>query len=85
MSIWLSYNLLGEGWSLTVDQFIAIFDDSPYLKEKYQYTDDRLRQLFESFDTDHNGLIDALEILITLGLLSGTYFIAPFLNFIFFE
>jgi WD40 repeat protein/Ca2+-binding EF-hand superfamily protein len=71
MSIWLSYNLLGEGWSLTVDQFIAIFDDSPYLKEKYQYTDDRLRQLFESFDTDHNGLIDALEILITLGLLSA--------------
>ena len=71
MSVWLSYNLLGEGWSLTADQFAAIFNESPYLKEKYQFTDDRLRELFDTFDTDHNGLIDALEFLITLGLLSG--------------
>lgn len=74
MSVWLSYNLLGEGWSLTTDQFLAMFNESPYLKEKFQFSDDRLRELFDTFDTDRNGLIDALEFLITLGLLSGKLF-----------
>lgn len=72
MSLWLSYNLLGEGWSLGLDQFLQIFNESHYLREKFRFTDDHLRNLFATFDTDNNGLIDALEFLITVGLLSGT-------------
>lgn len=71
MNLWLSYNLLGEGWSLNIDQFISIFNESPYLRGNYQFTDDQLVKLFNTFDTDDNGLIDALEFLVTVGMLSG--------------
>lgn len=71
MNLWLSYNLLGEGWSLNIDQFISIFNESPFLRENYQFSDDQLVKLFNTFDTDDNGLIDALEFLVTVGMLSG--------------
>ena len=35
------------------------------------YTQENLDKLFECFDTDKNGLVDALELLITLALASG--------------
>lgn len=35
------------------------------------YTQENLNKLFECFDTDNNGLVDALELLITLALASG--------------
>jgi Ca2+-binding EF-hand superfamily protein len=38
--------------------------------------------LFSSFDTDNNGLVDALELISTLALLSGTcYFHSFFFTF----
>lgn len=84
MGLWLSYNLLGEGWSLDLDQFIAIFNEASFLRENYQYTEDQLRAVFKMFDTDANGLIDALETVSTLGLVSGknTCFHIKFFNFI---
>lgn len=70
LSIWLSYNLLGEGWALTADQFVAIFKNSERLSA---LEDDQLNKIFNIFDTDCNGLIDALEVFVTIGLLSGKW------------
>eukprot|EP01039_Chlorochromonas_danica_P007222 gene7222-7988_t len=71
LGLWLSYNLLGEGWALTADQFVSIFKESSFLQSHYALSDDQLARLFATFDTDNNGLIDALEMLVTIGLLSG--------------
>ena len=71
MSIWLAYNLYGEGWGLTYDQFECIFREAAYLKQNYSYSDVQLKHLFNTFDTDKNGLVDALEVLVSVGLLSG--------------
>ncbi len=68
MGLWLTYNLLGEGWSLDLEQFISIFNESTFLRDNYKYTEDQLRAVFKMFDTDSNGLIDALGTVSTLGL-----------------
>jgi hypothetical protein len=70
-SIWLSYNLLGEGWALTLDQFVSVLTNASYFQATQSFSDDQLCNLFNSFDTDNNGLVDALEILVAIGLLSG--------------
>ncbi len=80
MNLWLSYCLLGEGWSLTEAQFMAIFRESSYLRERFAFNDDQLIELFTLFDTDNNGLVDALEFLVAVGLLSGTT-LTDYLNF----
>jgi hypothetical protein len=69
-SLWTSYNLLGEGWGLSLAEFKAIFRGAAYLMQM-GYTDDHLLDLFNAFDTDANGLVDALEMLVTLALASG--------------
>lgn len=71
MSLWLSYNLYGEGWSLDFDQFHSIFTEASYLRDNYGYSQEALRAVFAIFDTDNNGLIDALEMIATIGILSG--------------
>lgn len=35
------------------------------------FTDSNLKTLFEAFDTDRNGLVDALELIIAIALISG--------------
>jgi Ca2+-binding EF-hand superfamily protein len=72
-SLWLSYNLLGEGWSMSLDQFICIFNEAQFLRDNYRFKEDELRSLFKMFDTDSNGLIDALETMTTFGLISGKH------------
>jgi Ca2+-binding EF-hand superfamily protein len=72
MSLWVSYNLLGEGWGLTNEQFNSIFTEAEYLKSNYDFNDDKLNKLFKAFDTDKNGLVDALEAIVSIGLFSGT-------------
>ena len=69
-SLWTSYNLLGEGWGLAWAEFKSIFKGASYLMGM-GFTDDQLLDLFNAFDTDANGLVDALEMLITLALASG--------------
>lgn len=33
-SLWLSYNLVGEGWALNKDDFIVIVQNASYLPDK---------------------------------------------------
>ena len=63
--------MYGEGWGVDYDQVEEIFSNAQYLVDFIGYTEDDLKKLFEVFDTDKNGLIDALELLITLALSSG--------------
>lgn len=71
VGLWLSYNLLGESWALNFDQFASIFKETDFLKANFNLSDDILLNIFKNFDTDENGLIDALETFVTIGLLSG--------------
>lgn len=73
-SLWTSYNLLGEGWGLNADEMISIFRGAPFVNDHYGFTDDQLRNMFNVFDTDNNGLIDALELFVTIALSSGKKF-----------
>lgn len=70
-SIWMSFNLFGEGWGLDYEMFKQIFDGAEYMKEEVGFTDESIEKLFKLFDTDENGLIDSLEFLIALALASG--------------
>lgn len=72
-SLWTSYNLNGEGWSMNIDELKAVFRGAEYIANNYSFTDEQLDGLFEVFDSDKNGLIDALELEVTLALISGTY------------
>ena len=70
-SLWTSYNLLGEGWGLSVDEVIAIFNGADFVVSSYCFDDSQIRTLFAAFDTDRNGLIDALELFVAIALTSG--------------
>eukprot|EP00600_Ochromonadales_sp_CCMP1393_P002263 CAMPEP_0174977188 /NCGR_PEP_ID=MMETSP0004_2-20121128/13465_1 /TAXON_ID=420556 /ORGANISM="Ochromonas sp., Strain CCMP1393" /LENGTH=2877 /DNA_ID=CAMNT_0016228333 /DNA_START=290 /DNA_END=8924 /DNA_ORIENTATION=- len=50
---------------------IAIFQGAEFVAANYKFTDAQLKNLFTSFDTDDNGLIDALELFVSLALSSG--------------
>jgi hypothetical protein len=69
----MSFNLHGEGWGLDIDQLREIFAGAVYVKENIGYKDADISKLFRCFDTDSNQLIDSLELLMTLGLASGTF------------
>lgn len=70
-SLWMSFNLYGEGWGLDIDQLKEIFAGATYLKESIGFTDEEIEKLFACFDSDGNQLVDSLEILIVLALSSG--------------
>ena len=71
-SLWTSYHLLGEGWGLELYDFKAIFQNAPQLMA-IGFTEKQLDALFDAFDTDRNGLVDALETLAVLALALGTW------------
>jgi hypothetical protein len=54
----------------TTPQVQEIFENAAYMRESIGYSAADLLALFAVFDTDSNGLIDALELLITLALVS---------------
>lgn len=70
-SLLQSYSLYGEGWGVDYGQVEEIFNNAPYMVNTIGYTEEDLKMLFQVFDTDNNGLIDALEMFITLALVSG--------------
>lgn len=70
-SLWLSFNLHGEGWGLSLDDLRNIVDGATFVKENLEIKDNQLIKLFQCFDTDSNELIDSLELLIALALASG--------------
>ena len=73
-SLWTSYNLNCEGWSLNIDDFNAIFNGAPFIKDNYKFNAVQLKAMFSAFDTDDNGLIDAIEMFIGIALISGISF-----------
>lgn len=42
------------------------------------FTEDTVKGVFDIFDTDRNGLVDALELLIAIALVSGLFFYFPY-------
>ena len=70
-SIWTSFNLHGEGWGLELFDFKIVLTEAAYFMS-LGFTDEQLDDLFNAFDTDGNGLVDALELIISLVLASGT-------------
>lgn len=70
-SLWMSYNLLGEGWGLNLNEIISVFNGASFVVENFAFTEKQLTNLFKAFDSDSNGLVDALELFITMALLSG--------------
>ena len=73
-SLWTSYNLHGEGWGLERFDFKTILKEAAYFMS-LGFSDEQLDALFGAFDTDDNGLVDALEFIISLVLASGRYII----------
>ena len=71
-SLWTSYNLHGEGWGLELFDFMVIFKEAAYFMS-LGFTDEQLEALFNAFDTDSNGLVDALELIFSLVLASGKF------------
>ena len=72
-SLWLSYNLLGEGWGINVGEMVAMFRGAEFVESHYAFTEQQLENLFKAFDTDNNGYIDALELFVALALASGIF------------
>lgn len=70
-SLWTSYNLLGEGWGLSVEEVLAIFHGAEFVVSSFGFSDHQICALFDAFDTDHNGLVDALELFVAIALTSG--------------
>ncbi len=70
-SLWTSYNLNGEGWGLNEDDFLGIVNGAPVVTANYKFSENHLKNLFRLFDTDNNGLVDAIELLLGVALVSG--------------
>lgn len=70
-SLWMSYNILGEGWGLNLVEVLSVFNGATFVVSNYKFTEKQLTALFKTFDTDCNGLVDALEMFITIALISG--------------
>ena len=74
-SLWTSYNLTGGAFALTLADVVTILEnaDSAALGDVECAVSiaGRAELLFSVFDTDRNGLVDAFELFVTLGLLSG--------------
>ena len=70
-SIWTSYTLLGESFALELQDLKAILENSAFLWEKVGLNDEQISSLFTTFDTDENSLVDALELFVTLAMISG--------------
>jgi Ca2+-binding EF-hand superfamily protein len=74
-SLWTSYNLLGDAYALTFADVVTILENADPVAlgdvDCAVSMDGRAELLFHVFDTDRNGLVDALELFVTVGLLSG--------------
>ena len=77
-SIWASYNLLGDIWGLSAEDLKMIVEGADYCMEINGggggcggFEADFVKQIFILFDTDKNGIVDALELVMGLALISG--------------
>ena len=73
IDLWEAFNEVAEGFGLTLDEVQEIFRIS--LKEYLGYTDKRLdalaETLFHLYDDDRNSLVDSMEFMSSLALISG--------------
>ena len=77
LELWEAYNDIAEGFGLTQDEFAEIVRVT--LKEYLGYSDKKINSLAEAvfnvYDDDENGLIDALEFLSSFALVSGMSYV----------
>ena len=71
ISLRTSYALLGESWAMDEEEFCKIFHGAQNFSNYADISAKALHDLFLVFDTDCNGLIDTLEFLATLAVVSG--------------
>ncbi|CAN0063286.1 unnamed protein product [Pylaiella littoralis] len=73
LDLWEAFNDVAEGFGLTIIEFREMLQCS--LKEYLGFTESRLAEVAETvfrvFDDDKNDLIDALECLASLAIMSG--------------
>ena len=70
--LWESFNDIADGFGLTRDEFVEICQvlEKP-LRRKRTEMKDLSNLLFDLLDTDKNELVDALEFLTSMALVSG--------------
>ena len=74
-----SYKLLSDGWAITPEAWAAICNRANLshhieikgLKEEKSLLEEISMEFFQVLDTDRNGLVDALELLGTISMISG--------------
>ncbi len=62
---------MGEAWGLNLHDLAGVLAGAPLLQQRGPPAAEHVRDLFLAFDTDMNGLVDALELMVGLGLMSG--------------
>lgn len=71
-ALWTAFNLTAEGWGLRLDVFATITKPlSTFLNADDPTMQTYCKQLFDLMDTDMNGIVDALEYICTLAMLSA--------------
>jgi Ca2+-binding EF-hand superfamily protein len=70
--MWQVFNNIGDGFGVRADELEEICID---LKDELNISQismmEKIKTLFVTFDTDNNGLIDALEFFSSISVLSG--------------
>jgi hypothetical protein len=71
-AVWTTFNLTAEGWGLRLDVFAGISKPlAPFLNADDPTMQTYSKKLFDLMDTDMNGIVDALEYICTLAMLSA--------------
>ena len=71
-AVWSQFNLSAESWGLRIVSFLETTAPlGPFLGLEPAAMQERAEKLFELLDTDGNGIVDALEFLATLAMLSA--------------
>jgi len=71
-AVWSQFNLSAESWGLQIVSFLETTAPlGAFLGLEPAAMQERAEKLFELLDTDGNGIVDALEFLATLAMLSA--------------
>mmetsp|Transcript_8960 Transcript_8960/g.10754 ORF Transcript_8960/g.10754 Transcript_8960/m.10754 type:complete len:2660 (-) Transcript_8960:39-8018(-) len=71
-AVWTAFNLTAEGWGLRLDVFAGISKTlASFLGADDPTMQTLSKNLFELLDTDMNGVVDALEFVCTLAMISA--------------
>jgi Ca2+-binding EF-hand superfamily protein len=73
ISLRTSYALLGESWAMNESEFKNIVRGAQNFSKYAAVDDESLHSFFLVLDSDENGLIDSLEFLAVIALISGIF------------